>query len=373
MSYDLESLGIINALLETEGIGPQRIIALLKNFDNPTDILETEKISISKIEGFSETLANRILASLKNKNELQSEFETQLEQLEKSNIKLITYWDEDYPKPLKNIYYPPIFLYLKGELKKSDEIAIAVVGTRTPTNYGKEIAKEFASEISKSNTTVVSGMARGIDSIAHTAALDNGGRTIAVIGSGLDIIYPPENKKLFERIIENGCVVSEFKLGTQPDAQNFPRRNRIISGLSKGVVIIETRAIGGAMQTANHALDQGREVYAVPGNIHSKNSEGTNLLIQQGNAQLVLSAKEVLKDLKIETSEIKIEQRKNSFDNLTLFEQKIIDIFNGEKLQIDLIAEKTSMNVADCLVSLLTLEFKGFIRQLPGKYFEVIY
>jgi len=373
LSYDLESLGIINALLETDGIGPQRIISLLKKFDKPSDILGTEKIFISNIEGFSETLAERILSSLKNKNSLQTEFEKQLEQLEKSNIKLITYWDEDYPKVLKNIYYPPVFLYLKGELKKSDEIAIAIIGTRTPSSYGKEIAKEFASEISKSNTTIVSGMARGIDSIAHIAALDNAGRTIAVIGSGLDVIYPPENKKLFERIIENGCVVSEFKLGTQPDAQNFPRRNRIISGLSKGIVIIETKIIGGAIQTANHALDQGREVYAVPGNIHSKNSEGTNLLIQQGNAQLVLSAKDVLKDLKIETSEIKIEQRKNSFENLTLFEQKIIDSFNGEIMQIDQIAEKTSMNVADCLVSLLTLEFKGFIRQLPGKYFEVIY
>lgn len=373
MSYDLESLGIINALIETEGIGPQRIISILKNFNNPAEILSVGKSFLSNLEGFSDLLSTRILQSLEKRSEFQLEFEKQLEQLEKSNMELLTYWDEDYPKALKNIYYPPIFLYLQGELRKQDEISVAIVGTRTPSDYGKSIAKEFAAEIAKSNTTVISGMARGVDSISHKSALDVGGRTIAVIGSGLDVIYPPENKKLFDRIIESGCVISEFKLGTQPDAQNFPRRNRIISGLSKGVVIIETRVIGGAMQTAQHALDQGREVYAVPGNIHSANSEGTNLLIQQGNAQLVLSAKEVLKDLKIDTSEVKVEQRKNSFENINLFEQKIIDVLANEKLQIDLIAEKTSMNVADCLVHLLTLEFKGYVRQLPGKYFEVMY
>lgn len=373
MKFDIQSLGVIYALLETEGIGPQRIINLLKNFASPMDLLSTSSNLLSQLEGFNQILAQKIIESLDKINHYTNEFLNQLEEIEKQGIKLLTYWDNDYPKNLKNIFYPPIFLYYKGELRKSDEIAVAIVGTRKPSSYGKEITKEFASGISKNHVTIISGMARGIDSIAHKATLDAGGRTIAVIGSGLDVIYPPENEKLFNQIIESGCVISEFKLGTQPDAKNFPQRNRIISGLCKGVVIIETKIIGGAIQTANHALDQGREVYAVPGSIHSITSEGTNFLIQQGNAQLVLSPNEILKDLKIDVSDASIEKRKTIFEGLTLFEQKIIDVLADKQLQIDQIAEQTKLSVSECLVSLLNLEFKGYIRQLPGKYFEIIY
>lgn len=373
MKFDIQSLGIIYSLLETDGIGPQRIINLLKYFTSPLDLLGISEIYISQFEGFNQILASRILNSLNKVKILTDEFANHFEELQKKGISFTTYWDEDYPKYLKNIYSPPIFLYYKGEIKKSDEIAIAIVGTRKPSNYGKEIAKEFSSEISRHHVTIISGLARGIDSIAHRAALDNNGRTIAVIGSGLDVIYPPENEKLFKQIIENGCVISEFKLGTQPEAQNFPQRNRIISGLSKGVLIIETKIVGGAIQTANHALDQGKEVYAIPGNIHSINSEGTNYLIQQGNAQLVLSPSEILKDLKIDLSEVSNEKRKKNFEDLTLFEQKIIDVLADKQLQIDQIAELTCLSVSECLVILLNLEFKGYIRQLPGKYFEIIY
>jgi len=373
LKYDIQSLSVIYALLETDGIGPQRIINLLKHFSSPTDLLHAKINNISEIEGFNEILANRIIRNLEKIIFYQDEFEKQQEAINKHNIKLLHYWDDDYPKNLRNIYYPPIFLYLKGELKKIDEISVAIVGTRKPSSYGKNVAREFSMEISRNHVTVISGMARGIDSIAHRGALENNGRTIAVVGSGLDVIYPPENDKLFNQIVENGCVISEFKLGTQPDASNFPQRNRIISGLSKGVLIIETKIIGGAMQTANHALDQGREVYAVPGDIHNIYSEGTNYLIQQGNAELVLSAKDILREMKIDISTESTERRKKIFEGLSLFEQNIIDKLTDKQMQIDQIAEQTKLSVPECLVNLLNLEFKGYIRQLPGKYFEVIY
>ena len=177
--------------------------------------------------------------------------------------------------------------------------SIAIVGTRQPTNYGKVQAERIASELALQGITVVSGMARGIDSIAHTRTVRDNGRTVAIIGSGLDVIYPPENRKLFQQIIENGMVISEYPLGTKPDAQNFPKRNRIISGLTLGTVVIETGVKGGAMQTASFALDQGKEVFAIPGNLGVRQSEGTNLLIQKGEAALIRSAEDILLELEL--------------------------------------------------------------------------
>jgi DNA processing protein len=215
-------------------------------------------------------------------------------------------------------------------------------------------------------------MARGIDSISHRASLINNGRTIAVIGSGLDRIYPPENKKLFDEIAEKGLIISEYEPGTGPDAVNFPKRNRIISGLSLGCILIETGITGGGMQTAALALDQNREVFAVPGCIGIKQSEGTNLLIKKGEARLITNAEDVLLDLALKLKPVIGKNIPRVHQDLNLFEQKIIDSLKNEPLQIDKISLITGISTSDCLVNLLSLEFKGAVKQLPGKVFAIL-
>jgi len=263
-------------------------------------------------------------------------------------------------------------LQIQGEILKNDEYSIAMVGTRQPTNYGKIQAEKFAADLARQNITTVSGLARGIDSITHSASLKNGGRTIAVIGSGLDVIYPPENKKLFEQIAEKGAIISEFPLGTKPDAPNFPKRNRIISGLSLGCIIIESGVAGGAMQTASFALDQNREVFALPGNVGVKQSDGTNLLIQKGEAELVRSAEDVLIELELKLKPVLGKNIPKQQVDLNLFEEKILNILDSEPLHIDKIAAEAELSTSDCLVHLLSLEFKGMIKQLPGKVFALL-
>jgi DNA processing protein len=356
-------------LLNIDGIGPLKIFSLLSKFHNPRDIFHAKLSALVEVDGINKNLSSRILNSTQSISHAKEKLEKTLSSLSKINGRIITYWDEEYPELLKRIYYPPTLLYVIGEFSESDKNSIAIVGTRMPTNYGKQNAEKFAQDLVLNNITVVSGMARGIDSSVHRAALKSNGRTIAVVGSGLDVIYPPENKKLFEEICNTGVVVSEYELGTKPDAQNFPRRNRIISGLCLGSLIVETKINGGAMQTAAYAIDQNREVFAIPGNIDSKQSEGPNALIQRGEAKLVTTAEDILIELNLR---IKPEIGKNipkpSFD-LTLFEQNLLNVLDNQQMHIDEIATTSSMSVSDCLVNLLTLEFKGLVKQLPGKMF----
>ena len=295
-----------------------------------------------------------------------------MEKLEKIGGQIITILNEGYPFLLKKIYDPPIILYKLGNFKKEDVNSIAVVGTRRPSDYGKKNAEKLCKDIIEKNITIVSGMARGIDSISHRTALINGGRTIAVIGSGLDVIYPPENKKLFSEIKNNGVILSEYSFGTKPDAMNFPKRNRIISGLSVGTVIIETGITGGALQTASFALDQGREVFSLPGNINAKTSEGTNRLIQKGEAKLITNIEDILSELNLKLDSSLKKKKSIEHIDLNIFEAKIINILNDDPVQIDKIAELTKLTTSDCLVHLLSLEFRGLVRQLPGKTFSLL-
>ncbi len=366
-------LSYIFLLDSIEGLGPIKILNLVRRFKSPQNIFESSFNELIKTDGINKNLADRIISSKRKLNSLSDEYHELIERIINSNTHLITYFDEEYPKILRNIYYPPLILYLKGSLLDKDSNAVAIVGTRTPTQYGKSAAEKFARELSSQNITIVSGLARGIDSVSHRSTLNSGGRTIAVIGSGLDVIYPPENKKIFEEIIESGAVISEYPLGTKPDAQNFPRRNRIISGLSLGSLIIETNLNGGALLTAKYALDQNREVFALPGNINQKQSAGTNLLIQRGEAKLVTKTEDILEELKLKLKpEIGINIPKPNFD-LNIFEQKILDVLDTERLHIDIIADKSGLSTSDCLVNLLSLEFKGAVRQLPGKVFSKAY
>ncbi|MFH1195961.1 MAG: DNA-processing protein DprA [bacterium] len=369
---DLTQLTYLKLLLSIDGIGPVKVISLLNRFSNLEEIFSTKKQFLIQAEGINNTLAERIIASLKSYDSTREKLEKELNALEKISAKLICFWDKSYPELLKKIYYPPLILYTLGNFLKTDNFSIAIVGTRLPTNYGHIQTERFAAELAQQNITIVSGLARGIDSIAHKTSLKKGGRTIAVIGSGLDVIYPAENKKLFYEIIENGAIISEFELGTKPDAQNFPRRNRIISGISLGTLVIETRENGGAMQTASYALDQNREVFAIPGNIGSHQSEGTNSLIQRSEAKLVKEPKDLLIELGSKLRPIMQKEIPKPSIQLTLFEEKIFQVLSNDPKHIDDIAIHANSTVADCLVHLLSLEFKGAVRQLPGKMFCTI-
>jgi DNA processing protein len=324
------------------------------------------------VEGISTNLAKRIIQSKTSKEVIRHQVETELNKLSRLRGEIITIWDSSFPSILKKIYDPPLVLYVIGEISEQDNYAIAVVGTRRPTNYGTIQCERIAGELACQNITIVSGMARGIDSVAHKTALKNGGRTIAVIGSGLDVIYPPENKKLFNEIAEKGAIISEYPLGTMPDAQNFPKRNRIISGLSLGCIVVETALTGGAMQTAAFALDQNREVFAVPGNLGVRQSEGTNMLIQKGEAKLVRNAEDVLVELELKLKPIVGENIPKPKAGLNLFEEKILTSLEEEPQHIDTIASITEMATSECLVQLLSLEFKGLVKQLPGKVFAIL-
>lgn len=369
---NLDQLTDLYSLLSVEGVGPGKIRNLLSKFRSTDKILAANYNSLIEVEGISTNLARRIQKINNQRLKIKDGVEAELEKLEKLGGRIITVWDEEFPSLLKKIFDPPLMLQIKGEILKKDDYSIAMVGTRQPTNYGKIQAEKFATDLVRQNITTVSGMARGIDSIVHKVSLKNGGRTIAVIGSGLDVIYPPENKKLFEQIAEKGAVISEFPLGTKPDAPNFPKRNRLISGLSLGCIIIETGIAGGAMQTASFALDQNREVFALPGNVGVKQSDGTNLLIQKGEAELVRSAEDVLIELELKLKPVLGKNIPKQQVDLNLFEEKLLNILDSEALQIDKIAAEAKLSTSDCLVHLLSLEFKGMIKQLPGKMFALL-
>ena len=369
---NLDQLTNLNLLLSVDGIGPGKIRTLLSKFRTTEKILSADFQSLMEVDGISTNLAKRIHKAHLRKDEITSNTEKELEKLKKIGGEIITVWDIKFPPLLKKIYDPPLLIYTLGEFKEQDNYSIAVVGTRIPTSYGKLQAERIVSDLSSQGITIVSGLARGIDSIAHSAALKNNGRTIAIIGSGLDTIYPPENKKIFEQIAKNGLIISEFKFGTQPNAENFPKRNRIISGLSLGTLVIESGKAGGAMQTAALALDQNREVFAIPGNLGVRQSEGTNSLIQKGEAQLITCAEEILVSLELKLKPILGKNIPKPQIELNLFEEKIIAALNHEPVQIDKISNLTNLSTSDCLVHLLSLEFKGVVKQLPGKMFALL-
>jgi DNA processing protein len=254
-------------------------------------------------------------------------------------------------------------LYVRGELKAVDEFAVAIVGTRQATTYGKEVARQLATGLAHSQVTIVSGLARGIDLIAHEAALTAGGRTIAVLGCGVDIIYPPEGRRISTQLIANGALISDLPLGTAPEPTNFPPRNRIISGLSLGVIVIEAGDESGALITADFALEQGREVFAVPGNIYSKSSRGTNRLIQTG-AKLVTCVEDVLDELnlKLVTQQAQVREEIPADDT----ERAVLNALSHEPIHIDELSRTLTMPIPILSATLTVMELKGMARQVGG-------
>ncbi|HQP92162.1 MAG TPA: DNA-processing protein DprA, partial [Candidatus Omnitrophota bacterium] len=290
MKYsEFEALLILNAV---DIFGSIRIKKILKFFGSAKAALEAGPAELNSCGVFTPVMMQRFEAAKKNFIPAR-----EIEEAKRLGVKIISLSDKEYPELLKEIYDPPVVLYVKGSFESCDINSIGVVGSRGASYYGLSCAKEFSSVLSRCGITIVSGMARGVDTSAHRAALDEIGRTVAVLGSGLKEIYPPENERLFYEIAEKGAVVSEFPLSTRPLAQNFPVRNRIISGLSRGILVVEANQKSGALITARFASEQSREVYAIPGKVSSQTSLGTNELIKSG-AKMVTDPKEILSDLR---------------------------------------------------------------------------
>ncbi len=295
--------------------------------------------------------------------------EKEVEKALQLNIKILYYQEESFPQELKSIPYSPLFIYLKGELPKNPKLAI--VGSRKPTPYGREVAKTFASYLSEKGICLVSGLARGIDTLVHKEALKGKGKTIAVLGSGLDIIYPPENKELLERIMaEGGAVLSEFPLSTKPKKENFPRRNRLISGLAKGVLVIEAGAKSGTLITAKWAQEQGKEVFAIPGNIFSEQSQGTHYLLKEG-AIPITHPMEILEYLGVPFSEETISEIFSAKENLSKEEKEVLSFFSSYPLHFEELVEQTQLPPSLLLQILSELEIKNLILSLPGNFYKL--
>ena len=372
---DLESLVILNMV---EGFGSSALRKLLEFFISPKEILKNVD-RLTEFPGITETLAKKISRIKKQANPFR-----ELELTAKQHIRIVSIFDELYPANLKNIFSPPILVYVKGQLLAEDIASIAIVGSRRPTLYGRFTAERLSAELAGKGMTVVSGMARGIDAASHKGALKVRGRTIAVLGSGLDVIYPPENRVLAEQIANSGAVISEFPMGTQPLRKNFPRRNRIISGLSLGVVVVEAARKSGSLITAGFALEQGREVFAVPGKIDSYASKGTHSLIKQG-AKLVEDSEDIIEEI----SPILKEYIKDDFKGIVarddLFgssqklgieeaalkpqEEKIYSVMSSKARHIDEIVRDVHLSVSQISSILTKLEIKNLVKELPGKMF----
>jgi len=287
--------------------------------------------------------------------------EAELEKLDRYGVKALTFHDPDYPSRLKEIYdYPPV-LYVRGSLLPQDEWYLAVVGTRRATVYGRQVTEEIVADLVQNKITIISGLAKGIDSVAHQAALEAGGRTISVFASGLDIVYPAENATLARNIIQHGAVISEHPLGTRPRADNFPRRNRIMSGLSLGVLVVEADEASGAMITAHLALEQNREVFAIPGSILSPASKGTNRLIQEG-AKLVRDCADILEELNLTAvaQQMEIKEVMPASDTEAL----LLGQLSVEPIHIDEVCRGSGLPISTVSSTLAVMELKGMVRQV---------
>ncbi len=356
------------------GIGPNRLRWLVNHFHDPRVVFDASPKQLAAVEGIDRRTAVSVVQYFRHSiPRVALRFaDDQLSRLNRVNGSIVTYWDNEYPSNLRMIYDPPPFLFIRGRLAPEEATSLAIVGTRSPTPYGTEIAEHLASDLARYGLTVVSGLARGIDTVAHAAALKARGRTVAVIGSGVDIIYPSENRQLAERMIGNGAMASEYLMGTKPDACNFPRRNRIISGMSIATIVVETGKDGGAMITAAMALEQNRDIFAIPSPVSDKRPSGTNQLIKEGRAMLVESVDDILAELapKLKgTAAHRPPARTTPPPDLTLFERKVLDAMDDDPVHIDPLAERAGLSTAETLVHLLGLEFKGVVRQLPGKLF----
>jgi DNA processing protein len=358
-----EALILLNKI---SGLGSIKFRKLLEYFGSARKILSSSRDKLRKMGGISEKIAD----SISKVSDVDLKEEMSL--VKKYNVNLLSIQDKDYPENLKNIPDPPPVIYVKGKILPQDKVAIAIVGSRRASIYGLSTAERFAERLASLGICIISGMARGIDSAAHRGALKARARTIAVLGSGLANVYPPENRELFDEICKTGAVISEFPMKARPLSYNFPRRNRIISGLSIGVIIVEASYNSGALITADNALEQAREVFAIPGKVDSITSYGTNRLIQQG-AKLISNIEDVIEELKPyfrqQIKEIPEHSKQMLNSKLSDNEVKLYKILSFEPKHIDEIISESGFCVDSVSILLAQMEIRHLVKQLPGKLF----
>ncbi|NTV66119.1 MAG: DNA-protecting protein DprA [Chlorobaculum sp.] len=356
------------------GIGPSRARALINRFGAVPSLLEADYDALRQIPGIGETIARETAERLRStpwRGKAREEAEKQLARAERLRASVVTILDPLYPSLLKEIYDPPLLFFVRGNSEALSLPSLAVVGTRKATGYGKQATEFICRGMASSGYAIFSGLAYGIDTMAHRAAVESDGVTVAVLGCGIDRIYTDPAGRLWPRILERGAIVSEEWIGSKPEPGNFPRRNRLISGLTQGTLIVESDIKGGSMITASCALEQNREVFAVPGSIFSAASRGANRLIQQNQAKPVHSAEDILTELDPARNPA-LKQKVEAAEPLALNieEACIVEALQTGAMHIDLIAEKTGLKIDMLLVHLFELEMKRIVEQEPGQIFR---
>jgi DNA processing protein len=358
------------ALALVPGVGTRTFHRLIQRFGNPHRVFAASRRELEKVPGLKQDTLEAIMSF-----PAAEAARREAAELSALNIRIIHWGSPEYPGHLASIADPPALLYTKGELSPDDERAVAVVGSRQASAYGLTVCKQLCTELAWHGWTVVSGMARGIDSAAHLGALAGNGRTLAVLGTGPDVIYPAENTKLAERIVESGALITEFPRGTRPEPGNFPVRNRLISGLALGVVVVEATAKSGSLITARMALDQGRQVFAVPGALGREGVAGPHGLIKQG-AKLVERVEDIIEELlpmvdsgRSAAAAVRQEDGPGVCPELDDRERRLWDLLSVEPVHIDPIARQLDLGVAEVAELLLRLELRGLVKQLPGTFF----
>ncbi|WP_412067280.1 DNA-processing protein DprA [Rubrivirga sp. IMCC43871] len=353
------------ALSLVPGVGATRARAVVAAFGDAVTALGASAASLVRVEGVGPQTAAAIRAW-----DDWPAVDAQFARADAVGATLVTFDDDEYPALLREVYDPPAFLWVRGRLDPADALAVAVVGTRKASDYGRRVASAFAQDLARAGVTVVSGLAYGIDIAAHRAALAAGGRTVAVLGSGVDVLYPSRHAGTVREILDRdlGAVVSELPLGAAPDAANFPRRNRIVSGMSHATVVAEARATGGALLTAALALEQNRSVFAVPGSVFAE-APGTNRLIQAGAAALATSAADVLREVAPQAGIAPTTGPAPWPVDLTAIERRLLGALSSEPRPLDAVCADAELDTSSALVYLLQLEFRGLVRQLQGKQF----
>ena len=370
-----EAAFLMLVLSRIPGLGPARINAIISRFGGSPDLLHAGADDFQRITGIGEQLSGEIAGFLRQpekRRAAEQEAIGQFESLERCNARLVTILDPGYPSLLKEIYDPPPVLFIRGTLPNPEQPSIAVVGTRKASAYGKQASMEISGELALRGVLVVSGLAYGIDSAAHEAALRAGGKTVAVLAGGVDDIYTDPRGKLWPKIIEQGALVSEEWFGSEMLPAKFPKRNRIISGMTQGTLVVESDLKGGALITASYALEQNREVFAVPGSIYSGNSRGTNRLIQTGQAKAVLSVDDILEELPTPPAGAPSQGQKAAVGRTELSgeENDLIRFIGEEPVHLDTLALRSGLDISVLLVLLFELELKKAVRQLPGQFFQ---
>ncbi len=358
------------ALNMMDGMGPVRVRNLIAAVGSAEAIFEADEAALLTAEGVGREMAKRIMEQRGTVDPGGEE-----DKARRHHARIVSFVDEDYPKPLRNIYDPPLALYVRGTLEKRDRHSVAVVGTRTPTHYGSSVTDRLSYQLAKAGFTVISGLARGVDTAAHKAALKGDGRTIAVLGSAIDKLYPAENAELADRIAEHGAVISEYTMGRPSDRTTFPYRNRIVSGMSMGLLVVEASKESGAMITADMAAEQGKTIFAVPGRIDQPSSRGTHHLIKEG-ARLVEDVDDILQEF---DALLPTEQKRSAKQNtkrpdvpLSEPEQAIVKALWKGNLDVDELTREAALPSAKVSAMLMGLEMKRVVRILPGRIVELV-